>query len=81
MEPFNGVNSEAATLSIVVDGLPHLYVETVADGQAAWTYDIFFAGPRLADVPELVVVDEGRGTQTATKESVVGCVAGKRCDP
>lgn len=60
-EAYDGVDTEDAVLSIIGDGVPHLYVETVADGQAAWTYDIFFAGPQLANVPELVVVDEGTG--------------------
>lgn len=61
-EAFDGTTSAAAVLTIVRDGVPHLYVETVADGQAAWTYDIFFTGPHLANVPELEVVDEGAGT-------------------
>lgn len=60
-EAFVGVDTEDAILSIVGDGVPQFYVETVADGQAAWTYDVFFTGPHLANVPELVVVDEGTG--------------------
>ncbi|CAM9978388.1 unnamed protein product, partial [Hapterophycus canaliculatus] len=59
LQAFDGVYTEAATLSIVGDGVPQFYVETVADGQAAWTYDIFFTGPHLANVPELVVLEEG----------------------
>lgn len=60
-EAFDGTSDSAAVLTIVRDGIPTLYVETIADGQAAWTYDIFFTGPHLANVPELAVVDEGIG--------------------
>lgn len=60
-EAFDGPDTEEAALSIVGDGVPQFYVETVADGQAAWTYDIFFTGAHLANVPELLVVDEGTG--------------------
>lgn len=60
-EAFDGVDTEYAVISIVGDGVPQLYVETVADGQAAWQYDIFFAGPHLADIPELTIFDEGTG--------------------
>lgn len=63
-EAFDGADTVAATLSIVEDGVPQFYVETVADGQAAWTYDIFFTGPHLANVPELAIVDEGTGVST-----------------
>lgn len=60
-EAFDGADTVAATLSIIGDGVPQFYVETVADGQAAWTYDVFFTGPHLSNVPELVIVDEGTG--------------------
>lgn len=60
-EAFDGVYTEYAALSIVGDGVPQLFVETVADGQAAWQYDIFFAGPHLANIPELTIFDEGTG--------------------
>lgn len=63
-EAFDGVNTANAVLSLLGDGTPRLYVETVADGQAAWTYDIFFVGPHLANVPELVIIDEGTGTHS-----------------
>lgn len=48
-------------MSIIEDGVPRLFVETLVDGQAAWTYDIFFTAPHLANVPELDLVDEGTG--------------------
>lgn len=60
-EAFDGVDKDNATVSIVKDGVPRLHVETLADGQAAWTYDIFFTGPHFANVAELTVVDEGSG--------------------
>lgn len=60
-EAFDGTENGEATLSIVEDGVPTLHVETLADGQAAWTYDVFFAAPHLANVPEVAVVDEGTG--------------------
>lgn len=60
-EAFDGVDTEYAALSVIDDGVPQLYVETVADGQAAWQYDIFFAGPHLANIPELTIFDEGTG--------------------
>lgn len=63
-EAFQGTTS-TAVLTIVRDGVPHFYVETVADGQAAWTYDIFFTGPHLANVEELAVVDEGTGAPSS----------------
>ena len=61
-EAFDGVDIEDATFSLIRDGEPRLHVETLANGQSAWTYDIFFTGPHLANVPELVIVDEGTGT-------------------
>lgn len=60
-EAFDGADTVAATLAIIGDGVPQFYVETVANGQAAWTYDIFFTGPHLANVPELAIFDEGTG--------------------
>lgn len=60
-ETFDGADTADAAISIIGDGVPQFYVETLADGQAAWTYDIFFTGSHLANVPELVVVDEGTG--------------------
>lgn len=59
-EAFDGT-AAAAVVTIIGDGVPHFHVETVADGQAAWTYDIFFTGPHLANVPELAVVDVDEG--------------------
>lgn len=59
-EAFDGT-AAAAVVTIIKDGVPHFYVETVADGQAAWTYDIFFTGPHLANVPELAVLDGSTG--------------------
>lgn len=61
MEAFDGSDHDNTTMSIIGDGVPRLFVETLVDGQAAWTYDIFFTGPHLADVSELVLVDEGIG--------------------
>lgn len=63
-EAFDGISTEEAALSIVGDGVPQFHVETVADGQAAWTYDIFFTAPHLGNVPELVVFDEGTGERS-----------------
>lgn len=78
-EAFDGT-AAAAALTIVRDGVPHLYVETVADGQAAWTYDIFFTGPHLANVPELAIVDEGTGEPCPPCSScsdIDSCVSGQ----
>lgn len=58
-EAFDGVNTANAVLYLVHDGIPRFHVETITEGQAAWTYDIFFVGPHLANVPELVILDEG----------------------
>ena len=62
-EAFDGDTTDPRVLTIVRDGVPQFYVETLAEGQAAWTYDVFFTGSHLADVPELVIVDEGTGAQ------------------
>lgn len=58
-EAYDGVNTANAVLYLVGDGTPRFHVETITEGQAAWTYDIFFVGPHLANVPELVILDEG----------------------
>lgn len=68
-EAFDGVDTEYAAVSIIGDGVPQFYVETVADGQAAWTYDIFFAGPHLANTPQLTVFDEGKGEKVNPQAS------------
>lgn len=68
-EAFDGTGNGEAVLSIVGDGIPSLHVETLADGQAAWTYEVFFVAPHLANVPELVVVDEGTG-----KDVISACI-------
>lgn len=60
-EAFDGSDYSNATVSIIGDGVPRLFVETLVDGQAAWTYDIFFTAPHLANVPELDLVNEGTG--------------------
>lgn len=68
-EAFDGSDHENATLSIVQDGTPHFHVETVVNGQAAWTYEIFFVSPYLANVPELVVADQDTGERRARAPS------------
>jgi len=42
-------------------GSPALWVETIVEGAAQWSYDIYFTGPTLGNVESLAVVEEGDG--------------------
>lgn len=45
---------------VVAGGVPDFNVDTIVDGRASWSYDIFFTAPTFGNVNPLVVVDEGR---------------------
>ncbi|CAM9750091.1 unnamed protein product, partial [Phaeothamnion confervicola] len=48
-----------ATAWRVADGVPRLLLETTVQGEASWTYDVYFVHPTLAEVPTLALADEG----------------------